>query len=179
MKKYSVSLLILGLLFSGCVSEKLPQKPEDMPDVQYEKYIELIKSTRQTIKETKDAFPTQAYLDMGLYSQILQDYAAAEDAYNAVLEVVPTNNLALNNLAVVKEEQGKDEEALLLYGRLIDAAPTSYEAMNDLVRLFKKTGRVQDGRKTLENFIKNFPQEKKNDAFLKFVSDMFISLNEK
>ena len=176
MKKI-VIMLLLSLILTSCGAP--PAKPEGMSDEQYSNMLETIENAKVTIKEEKDVFPTEAYIDLGLNSQVLLDYDTAEDAYKKVLENDPVNYLGLNNLASMYEEMGKTQESLELFGKLADANPENFEAIKDTLRLFKTLKRNDDGQTVLEHWITNYPSEKKDDKFLQFSSQMFIFISEK
>lgn len=168
------------LVFSACAkTEKaptIPSKPEGMSEEQYTKTVGIIESAQKKIQESKDAFPYEAYLELGLYYQVLQDYDQSITALEKVLKEQPTNFNALNNIAVSYESKGDKQKALEYYGKLADAYPESWEALSDTLRLFKELDRKDDGIKVLEHFIQNYP-ETKDEKFNKFTSQMFEMLN--
>lgn len=191
LKYFLVSFIIFSL-FTACtkvdtdntsvpeppIQTELP-KPEGMSDAQYQNELRIIRETKATIETTTEGFPYQAYLDLGLHSETMQDYATAEECYQKVLETDETNYFALNNLAVVYERLGEKQKALELYAKLSDAYAESWEPLSDALRLFKELDRAEDGTKVLEHFIQNYPEEKRDADFQKLISEKFKYLNDK
>ena len=177
MKKLNPLLFSLLLILSACTSSLT--QPEGMPDEAYEKYVKIIEDSRKIIKEAEGTFPLQAYIDLGVYSAVLKDNKAAEESYLTILENDSQHFVALNNLAVIYEETDRKQESLEYYSKLADAYPERYEPLKDALRLFKELDRKNDGQRVLEHWIDSFPQEKKDERFFKFASEMFVFLNDK
>jgi tetratricopeptide (TPR) repeat protein len=172
MKKIIISLLSIILL---CSCGRL-SKPEGMSDKQYQRELETIQEAKEKIKNHKEGFPHEAHITLGLHSSVLNDNETAIKSYKAVLEVLPNNYLALNNLASVYDEIGKKEEALSLFKQLSILYPANYEAVNDSLRLFVELKRNEEGLRFLEDFIRNYPNEK-TEVFKSFISNEYQSLN--
>lgn len=181
MSKKFLTLGFVLLVLAACAQKDelfIPAKPEGMSDDQYTKTVEILQKDQTTIESTKDVFPLEAYLEMGLYYQVLQDYDHSIESLKKVLVNQPTNFNALNNIAVAYESNGDLEKALENYAKLADAYPDHWEALSDTLRLFKTLDRVEDGQKVLEHFVSNYPKEKTED-FNKFVSQMYEMLKSK
>jgi tetratricopeptide (TPR) repeat protein len=177
MKKLTPLLFSLLFIFSSCISGL--KQPEGMPDKAYEKYKTVILDSKEIIKNTKDAFPLQAHIDLAVYSAVLKDNKTAEVEYLKILEIHPQHFVALNNLAVIYEETDRKQEALEYYSKLADAHPEKLEPIKDALRIFKELGRKDDGQKVLEHWATQYPEEQKDEGFFQFVSQMFVFLNDK
>ena len=70
-----------------------------------------------------DPTDVRARLDLGLAHEMLEDYAAAESAYRAALEIDASFAEALNNLGALLRDQDRGEEAIALLRRAVEARP--------------------------------------------------------
>ena len=175
MKNYLILFMLLFTLSSCGINN--PPKPEGMPDKLYNKQLEIIKKSEISIKETNDAFPYDAHIDLANAASLLKSYKVAEQHYLLVLENMENNYLALNNLASMYEEMGKKQESLELFAKLTGFYPDSFEAIKDTLRLFKELKRNQVGLKALEHWIEFYPLER-DGRFMQFTSQMFIYIKE-
>ena len=169
------SLLLLSL--SACsvdtgensgVSKK-PEKPTEMSQEKYEKYLKIIEDSRKNIAEKED-FSRQDYLNLAFHSDILGDFETAKENYKKILEKNSNDFVANNNLANIYEKEGKAEEALEIFIRLSENNPGMLEPFRDAANLFKKLGKKKEGKKFVNDFSGRYTG-KKDSYFTNMIRD--------
>ena len=68
----------------------------------------------------------------------------AEDCYNTALQLNPTHADSLNNLANIKREQGKTEEAIRHYCKALEVFPEFAAAHSNLASVLQQQGKLQE-----------------------------------
>lgn len=88
-----------------------------------------------------------AYLALGLISEIGNDLAGAERSYRQALRIHPNHVKALNNLAfLLADRLGRAEEALPLAQKAASLAPRSPAIQDTLGWVYHRLGREQEAR---------------------------------
>lgn len=115
------------------------------------------------------ARPEEVHLNRGvIFSDHLRQDAAAERELNAALALNPQYVPALLNLANLREDFGKREEALALYRRILTLEPNCYEALARYATLEEVAGPqdvVLDKLRSAIADIRTQPEDKASLAF--------------
>lgn len=82
---------------------------------------------------------TQSYI----FSGCLQ-VQEAEECYNTALSLNPTHADSLNNLANIKREQGKTEDAIRHYCKALEVFPEFAAAHSNLASVLQQQGKLQE-----------------------------------
>ncbi len=99
----------------------------------------------------------ERYLTLGTYySTLTQEPEKAVDAYETLLELFPADYSGLNNLAVLKSDLRRFEEASDLFQRAIAADASSPNSYIGLVSAQTAAGQIEAARATYEQFAQRF-----------------------
>ncbi|HOX39854.1 MAG TPA: hypothetical protein PL033_17875 [Candidatus Brocadiia bacterium] len=74
----------------------------------------------------------------------LPAWRSSEALWTSALEANPDDSLALNNLALVIEKQGRADEAMALWRRAIEGDPTAWKARGNLAYRLCRRGQIGD-----------------------------------
>jgi tetratricopeptide (TPR) repeat protein len=103
-----------------------------------------------------DARLTDAMDNAGVCYRILEDYANAKKYYEMSLRVLPDNDVALMNLALVCRATGEKEKALELYGRMIELDRGNPEGYYGLGSVYQEIGDYEQSIVNLEISIEKY-----------------------
>ena len=87
----------------------------------------------------------------------LPHWASSEKIFRHTLAVSPDNFMALNNLGVTLDEQGKIQEAGPLFERATLIKPTYSPALNNLGSFYARTGEILKARQLFERALASEP----------------------
>ena len=91
------------------------------------------------------------------YTTIDNDPVKAIHAFQAVLELEPANQMALDNLATLYENQRQFGSAAELYRRAIPFAASKPDARASLVQALVRDDRVLEARRELDSLRTAYP----------------------
>ena len=91
------------------------------------------------------------------FTYVEEDLPRAIDAYTSLLEVYPTDRIALNNLAVNYRRQGRLDAAAALYRRSIGQGGAPAVTYMSSVELEYSLGMIDSSRAMLESFRQEYP----------------------
>jgi tetratricopeptide (TPR) repeat protein len=100
----------------------------------------------------------ERYHTVGIYhTYVTEDVDEAVTTFRALLDAYPDDAVALNNLGVNYLNQGQLELAAEMYGRAIEAEPSSAHYYDNLIPLLYNLGEVDSSRVVLDRFSARFP----------------------
>jgi outer membrane protein OmpA-like peptidoglycan-associated protein len=102
-------------------------------------------------------------------AEIEEDADLKEKMLSRAVELCPSNVLALNNYAVLKENNGEIELAGDLYGKAIDIDPNFAIAYAGFGDIRSKQGRYWEAASAYQIFLKLLKEERKNNDPLNIV----------
>ncbi len=100
---------------------------------------------------------TDALNGMGVISLQIGKLGLAEKFLSRAAELNKYEPLLQNNLALVKQRQGKDQEAVMAFNRAIELNPHYVQAMNNLGSLYINSGKFTEAALILENALQVKP----------------------
>lgn len=102
-----------------------------------EKYLDLINKAYGRLDNEDPDDDTSAFIDLGFYKNELGDTKGSIKAYKAGLELKPTNELILSNLAHVYENSKDYSNAERYYRRLVAANPRNTRGIMDFASMYR------------------------------------------
>lgn len=170
MKKIlTLGLVILSL--TACSSDYQADRSymtEDQKTVEQQKLDEASEKYKNA-KEEKEK--TEAASSLGLRNMNLGNYDEAINYYKEVLEAIPNDYAAANNLAVMYEEMGDLPNAIEYVGVLYDYYTDRPEVNNDFVRLLVANKQFVEAQKVVDAF-KKTERAIDNEDFIKSLEEM-------
>lgn len=101
----------------------------------------------------------RAHFDLGLAHELREDFAAAERAYRAALDIDPHFAEALNNLGALLRDVGRAEEARALLRRAIEVRPGFASAHLNLAFALEEAGDLEGAEREYRAVIRLAPRE--------------------
>lgn len=170
-----IALAIISvMLLSACGKYTVDtgQSPETLA-----KHEEKLKSALQTLKESVDPDKIDKYeFEIAFQYQMLGKYDKALKYYKKLLEKYPNYDVVLNNMANIYEEVGELEKAEQHLFTLANGDIKNREAQRDYLRVLAKQGKTDPAKIWLEEWVKMYPSELKDDSFVRFMSDQFVMI---
>lgn len=166
--------LISIMLLAGCGKYTVDtgQSPEILA-----KHGEKLEAALQTLKESVDPDEIDKYeFEVAFQYQMLGKYDKALKYYKKLLGKYPNYDVVLNNMGAIEEEVGELEKAERHLFTLANGDIKNREAQRDYLRVLVKQGKTDPAKIWLEEWAKMYPSELKDDSFVRFVSDQFITI---
>jgi len=176
MKKTTIALILtlLASSFLASCSKYTVDKPELTPE-KTQQYEQAIEENQEKLKaaELTDVEKTEALQSIGVSYERLGQYDDAIDYYEQILEIAPTNFVALNNLAAIYEEVEEFDLAQkyveILYQYYGKDTGTNQGITTDVIRILVKNKEFDKAKKILEDYARDFQSEETGA----FISDQF------
>lgn len=102
-----------------------------------EKYLDLINKAYDRLDNEDPDDDTSAFIDLGFYKNELGDTKGSIKAYKAGLELKPTNELILSNLAHVYENLKDYKNAERYYRKLVEVNPRNTRGIMDFASMYR------------------------------------------
>lgn len=176
MKKIILRNVILlsmaAVLLSACGKYTVDtgQSPETLAE-----HGEKLEAALKVLKESDDPDEIDKYeFEVAFQYQMLGKYDKALKYYKKLLAKYPNYDVVLNNMANIYEEVGELEKAEQHLFTLANGDIKNREAQRDYLRVLAKQGKTDPAKIWLEEWIKMYPRELKDDSFVRFVSDQFV-----
>lgn len=170
MKKiFAIGLVVLS--FTACGSAYQADRSymtEEQKTVEQQKLDEASEKYKNA-KDEKEK--TEAASSIGLRNMNLGNYDEAIKYYEEVLEAIPNDYAAANNLSVMYEEMGDFPQAIEYIGVLYDYYTDRPEVNNDFVRLLVANKQFVEAQRVIDAF-KKTERAKDNEDFIKSLEEM-------
>lgn len=176
MKKLTaliVSTILMGVILTGC-SKYTVEKPELTKEniQQYEQAIEDGMGKLKN-KDITDVEKVETLQSIGVGYERLGKYNRAINYYEQILEIAPTNFIALNNLVAIYEEVGElnlaEKYVVMLYESYKQDTNTNQEVVNDTIRILTKDKKFDQALNVLQEYARDF----QGDMTEGFISERF------
>ena len=172
MKKTAITLIFI-LALTAC-SKYTVEKPELTPE-KIQQHEQAIEENQEKLEapEIDDVEKTQALQSIGISYERLGQYGDAIDYYKQVLEMAPTNFIALNNLTAIYEEVEDLDLAQKYVGMLYQYygkdTSTNQGVTTDIIRILTKNKEFDQARRILEDYATDYRSEETGA----FINDQF------
>ena len=100
----------------------------------------------------EDAGQAGAYANWGRLLHAGGHLAEAASVYAEGVKSCPEDILILFNFAVLREDQGRNEEAIMLYMNVLEKAPDFADAHYNLARLYQESGQFKEAVRHLNAY---------------------------
>ncbi len=119
--------------------------------IQMKQYDSAIAALRQAVRF--DPQLTDGYMQLGLACFLVKNYAEAEKCITKALELQPGDVPALGNLATVYLSEGKNEQALDLFKKVLAADPNAANAYSNIGHCYFKMRQFAEAVAALEKAV--------------------------
>lgn len=157
------------MILSACSSYDV-ERPE-LTQEKIQTYNQQIEDSEKKLenKDINNADKLMTIQTQGIAYERLGKYDNAIEKYKEILEIAPTNFIALNNLSAIYEEVGDTKEARKYVSVLFDTykmdTQTNQGVVGDTIRILSKNQEFDAASNVLMDYAKNF-QSKETGPFI-------------
>ena len=124
----------------------------------------------QPVSSPQDAQQLQELLDAGQVQLQAEDWPAALDSYNQVLELDPSNAVAHSALAYIYARQGDLDSAIAENLAVVSLLPNDYNSYKNLAILYRQKGMTDEAIGAAETALTLAPEQDK-EALRMFIDE--------